>query len=125
MGERVVVTAIILVITLFLVVFMVEMFVPISANMEFKDVCRNFLVKMEIQSGLDSSDYALLTERLTAIGFHDISISAPLSAKFGSEMELHITAIFSFSSIHRLFSREEKGFEMEYIKIAVARKVIH
>lgn len=120
-----VVTAIILVITLFLVVFMVEMFVPISANMEFKDVCRNFLMKMEIQSGFNSSDYALLTERLTSIGFHDISISAPSSAKFGSEMELHITAVFSFNSIQRLFSREEKGFEMEFIKSAVARKVIH
>ncbi len=119
------VTAIILVITLFLVVFMVEMFVPISANLEFKDICRNFLVKMEMQSGFDTSDYALLTERLTAKGFHDISISAPSSAKFGSEMELHITAVFSFSTINRLFSREEKEFEMVFIKSAVARKVIH
>ncbi len=125
MGERVVVSVVILVMVMFLVVFMIEMFVPLSANLDFRDICRNYLMSMEFNSGLSIQCVSELKQELTNNGFVNISIDAPNTAKFGSTMELNVQAIYSMKTIAALFTREERMFDMAYKRKVIARKAIN
>lgn len=125
MGERVVVSAVILVMTMVLVIFMVEMFLPLSANLEFRDICRNYLMKMEFNGGLKSDDVSELNNMLADKEFTDITIIAPVKAKFGDAMELFISVKYTINSISSIFSRGNREYMMEYRRATVARKAIN
>jgi len=125
MGERVVVSVVILIIVMFLVIFMIEMFIPLSANLDFRDICRNYLMKMEFNSGLSNADIGNLEQELQKNHFEDIQIIAPNTCKFGEEMELKIYVSYSMKTITALFTRTNKKFFMEYQRKVIARKVIN
>lgn len=125
MAERAVVTAVLMIMVLSICLYLTENFIPIGKNMDFRDICRSYLMKMEYCSGLDESDCRSLRETLEDIGFTDVSITAPNSAKAGTIMSLDVSAVFSYAGLSGIFSRSETEYEMNYIRKAVARKVIN
>jgi|GEM_PF-567289 len=125
MAERALVSAVLLVIVMCLCLYMAESFVPIGRNMDFRDICRGYLMRMEYDSGLDSSDIDGLETDLESIGFKDINITAPGSAKAGTIMTLRVSAVYSRPVLTGIFSRVSRDYEMVYERRAVARKVVN
>ena len=125
MAERAVVTAIILLIVLSICLYITESFIPIGKNLDFRDVCRSYLMKLEYNSGLDETACRSLTEELERIGFDDVEVIAPASSKAGSVMTLEVSAILRRDSIAGIFKRILKEYEMKYSRKAVARKVVN
>lgn len=125
MAERAVVTAIILLIVLSLCLYITESFVPIGKNLEFRDVCRGYLMKMEYNSGLGVSDCVALEGELENLGFENISISAPASAKAGTVMMLDVSVVLKWEGMTGIFKRSTRMYEMIYSRKALARKVVN
>ncbi len=125
MAERAVVTAVILLIVLSVCLYMMESFIPIGKNLDFRDVCRGYLMKMEYCSGLSESACLSLGSELESIGFEDVEVSAPASAKAGTVMTLNVSVILKRYSIAGVFKRKIKEYEMFYSRKAVARKVVN
>lgn len=125
MAERAVVTAVILLIVLSICLYMMECFVPIGKNLDFRDVCRGYLMKMEYCSGLSESACISLQSDLENIGFEDVDVSAPASAKAGTVMTMNISATLKRYSIAGVFKRNIREYEMFYSRKAVARKVVN
>ena len=125
MAERAVVTAIILLIVLSICLYMMESFVPIGKNLDFRDVCRGYLMKMEYCSGLDESACTSFEADLENIGFIEVEVSAPASAKAGTVMTMDVSATLRRYSIAGIFKRNIREYEMFYSRKAVARKVVN
>ncbi|MBN2557336.1 MAG: hypothetical protein JXB33_01130 [Clostridia bacterium] len=125
MAERAVVTAILLMIVLSICLYITESFIPIGKNMDFRDVCRSYLMKMEYCSGLGPEDLNALEERLEDLGFSGITVYAPESAKAGSEMILDVAAVYSHMSPVYIFRRIAREYEMRYSRTAIARRIMN
>ncbi len=125
MAERAVVAAVILLIVLSICLYVTESFIPLGKNLDFRDVCRGYLMKMEYCSGLSESACIALEDDLESLGFENICINAPMSAKAGTVMSLNISATFKRDSIVGIFRRVQKEYEMSYSRKALARKVVN
>ena len=125
MAERALVSAVLLVIVMSICLYMTECFVPIGRNMDFRDTCRDYLMRMEYNSGLGSSDCNELEDELEAMGFSDISITAPASAKAGSVMTLEVSVVYTQSGLFGILERTTRDYAMSYERKAVARKVVN
>lgn len=125
MAERAVVTAVILLIVLSLCLYITESFVPIGKNLDFRDVCRGYLMKMEYCSGLSVADCMSLEDDLENLGLTDVFVSAPSSSKAGTIMTLDVSAKLKRESLTGIFRRAVKEYEMAYSRKAVARKVVN
>lgn len=125
MGARAAVGGVLVIITMFIVVFMIETFVPISANIDFKDICRGYLIKMEYYSGLSSDDIYSLKDDLEKEGFTDVNIMAPYNAKGGDTIQLIVEGTYTHNSIVALFKRGERSYNMVYKRQVIARRIIN
>jgi hypothetical protein len=125
MAERALISAVLLVIVMSICLYMTECFVPIGRNMDFRDTCRDYLMRMEYNSGLGSSDCRELEDELKNMGFSDISITAPVSAKAGSVMTLSVNVIYTQSGLFGILERTTRDYAMNYERKAVARKVVN
>lgn len=119
------VAAVILLIVLSICLSVTESFIPIGKNLDFRDICRGYLMKMEYCSGLSEAACRTLESDLENLGFENVSISAPMSAKAGSVMSLKVTVTLKRDSIAGIFRRIQKEYEMSYIRKAIARKVVN
>ena len=82
-------------------------------------------MKMEYCSGLSESACISLQSDLENIGFEDVDVSAPASAKAGTVMTMNISATLKRYSIAGVFKRNIREYEMFYSRKAVARKVVN
>lgn len=125
MFDRVLTFAFVLVILLSVVVCTVQYFIPISANFDMKQDCRQTLLRMETKGGLEDSDRIALENKLTAKGFTVLSISGDTNVKQGQELTLRVEAQYKYKNMTALFSNTTVTRNMAYEKTAVARKVVN
>lgn len=125
MAERALVSAVLLVIVMSICLYMTECFIPIGKNMDFRDTCRDYLIRMEYNSGLGDDDFAELEDDLRNIGLTDVNITAPTSAKAGTVMTLSVEAVYTQFSLLGIFNRIARDYEMGYERKAVARRVVN
>ncbi|HPJ20803.1 MAG TPA: hypothetical protein PLP30_00915 [Clostridia bacterium] len=93
--------------------------------MDFRDTCRDYLMRMEYNSGLGSSACNELRTELESMGFSEISISAPASAKAGSVMTLSVSVVYTQNGLFGILQRTGRDYEMSYERNTVARKVVN
>lgn len=118
------VKGIILIIVLGVVVFIVETFLPVNANIEFKAECRKALLQMENSGGLTTEIEQELYNALLARGFDNIQINGTSIAKFAEKINLQVEVEYEYSTITSLFIRQVKVQPMRYDKTSVSRMVI-
>jgi hypothetical protein len=59
------------------------------------------------------------------MGFSEISISAPASAKAGSVMTLSVSVVYTQNGLFGILQRTGRDYEMSYERNTVARKVVN
>lgn len=123
-AERCVVTLILILMLLGICLYLFEMFIPLSKNMDFRDACRSTLIKMEQNAGLRDQDIQFLVNTLEAQGFQKVTVMAPSHAKAGEIMTLTVRGVFRMNVITGVLRRGDREFFMEYTRQAVSRRVI-
>ena len=108
-----------------IVVFMVELFVPLSVKSELDVIGRRALLQMENNNGLTEFDIQSYTNEIRALGFDSVRITSTGNAKQGEELDLIIEASYKYSRLVSLFSRADINQIMRYSRTAIARKVIN
>jgi len=124
MAARILVSGMILVIMICVFVFMVELFIPVNASIEFRNECRKALMKMETEGGLSEGMKDSLIRRLSDLGFFNISISCTSSARRGEDVNLEVEAEYSFSKFSGLLRRDDETRKIRYVKTSVSRLVL-
>lgn len=110
-----------------IIVFILEFFIPISKNAEFKAECRKALLQMELDGGLTTSQKNQLKNSLESKGFTVVSISAPVAgtAKQGEKIDLRVQVIYEYNKLSNLFKRNNVEQTMNFNRTSIARKVIN
>lgn len=125
MPERAVVTGVVIILIIALVVFAVELFVPISAKTDMNTYCRQALMQMEIEGGLSPASRQELAEKLADRGFENIQITADEWAALGGKLTLAVEADYKYSKLTAFFVRTEEVAHMVYKKTCIGRKVVN
>ncbi|HEX2945145.1 MAG TPA: hypothetical protein VHT96_04245 [Clostridia bacterium] len=125
MPVKAVVTGVILVIMVFLLVYAVEFFLPLSAKADLDTACRDTMLRIENSGGLNGGVRGELQAELESAGFSNIEIDATGSARLGEKLTLHVEGDFSWNRFTDLFQREEQVIRMVYEKTTVSRKVVN
>lgn len=124
MPAKAIVFSITLVIFTAMVVYTVELFVPLSAKSNMNAYCRKTLLKMEVEGELSYTDENEVRAKLEGIGFSNISINTT-SGKQGEEISLQVTADYIYSKLTGLFRRSKIEQRMIYNRVSIARKVVN
>ena len=122
-AARIVTTGFAIVLFAVLMVHAGEFFIPLSAKADFNNYCRNTLIKMEIEGGLDNEASARLHNRLSERGFSNISIYGTKSAKQSQELALKVEALYKYNKLTGFMSRTDADVMMVYSMTSVARKI--
>lgn len=125
MAVRPVIMGITLIFTVFLLVFLVEYFIPLSVKADADMVCRRALLRMENAGGLSSSDRQALRTELEQKGLTGVTITASSGAKQGGLLTLHVEGDYTFSKITSLFKRDNVKYRFVYDKTTMSRKVVN
>ncbi len=125
MPSRVFVAGMIMVVSVSLLMFFIELFVPLSAKYSMDIYCRGALLGMEEAGGLTVEDRASLESGLTGAGFEDIRISGTDNAMQGGMLKLSVEAGYRYSKLKGLLTRSTVVQYMCYDKTAISRKVVN
>jgi len=125
MPAKALVFGITLIMLVAILIFMIEIFLPLSAKIELDAICRRTILQMEIEGGLTDSMKGELLTTLNYKGFTNLAVQGTANAKYGEELSLRVTGDFTYSTLINLFTRENFIREVEYDKITISRKVIN
>lgn len=125
MPSKVVISGIMMIVTVCVLVFVVEFFLPLAVKADMNVLCRNTLLKMEAEGGLAENERLGLQTELQDKGFEGISVSGTSSAKQGELLNLHVEADYRFNRLAALFSREDTVQHMGYDKVSMSRRVVN
>ncbi|HBN85564.1 MAG TPA: hypothetical protein DDZ89_17170 [Clostridiales bacterium] len=124
MSARVVVTGVLLVFVLLIVVFMVEMLIPLSVYADFNESCRIALIRMEAIGGMTTEIEEDLSNRLRALNLTDIIITGTQHAKYGEVVRLQVTVAMKNHEMVSLFQRVLQYRYVTYDKTSISRRII-
>lgn len=124
MSARVVVTGVLLVFVMLVVVFMVEMMVPLSVYADFSELCRIALIRMEAIGGMNIEIEEDLSNRLLALNLTNIMIQGTQHAKYGETVRLQVTATIKNHEMVSLLQRALQYRYVSYDKTSVSRRII-
>ena len=119
------VTGVMLVLVVFLLVYMVEFFIPLSAKGDIDMLCRNALLQMENGGGLSNSGKLALKSELEGMGLDNVTISATENARQGGLLTLRVEGDYTYNGITGFLSRGEVTLRMVYDKSTMSRKVVN
>jgi len=125
MPVRAVVTGVIIIIMISMLVFMVELFIPLSKKADIDMLCRSTLLRMESAGGLGENEKLVLQSELERNGFNNVQITATSNAKQGEMLTLHVEADYTYNKMTSLFKRENVTQRMVYRKSSMSRKVVN
>ena len=125
MPSKVLVSGILMIVTVCILVFVVEFFLPLSVKADMNMLCRNTLLKMEVEGGLGESERLGLQNELQKEGFAGISVVGTTYAKQGGKLILHVEADYKFNRLAALFSRADSVQHMGYDKVSMSRRVVN
>jgi len=125
MPVKAIVTGIMLVFVVFLLVYMVEFFIPLSVKADIDMICRNALLNMENAGGLSSEKKHELKTELESKGLTGVVITATENAKQGEKLTLRVEGEYTYSRITSLFGRGSETLRIVYDKSTMSRKVVN
>lgn len=125
MPSKVLVSGILMIVTVCFLVFIVEFFLPLSVKADMNMLCRNTLLKMEVEGGLAENERLGLQNELQNIGFDGISVTGTGYAKQGGRLNLHVEADYRFNRLSTLFNRTDNIQHMGYDKVSMSRRVVN
>lgn len=125
MPVRVIVTGIVLVVTIAVLVYVVEFFLPLSAKSDMNVICRDTLLKMETAGGLSTNERLDMESELMTRGFLNIVANGTENEKQGEALRLHVEADYTYNKLTALFIRNNITQHMSYDKTSMSRKVIN
>ncbi|HOJ11389.1 MAG TPA: hypothetical protein PK733_12470 [Clostridiales bacterium] len=106
-------------------VFMVEIFLPLSAKNEFDGICRGTIMQMEVRGGLTNTTRDNLLNALRDKGFSNLKVQGTDNARYGEEIFLKVEGDYIYSRLIGLFTRRYIVKHIVYDRVTIARKVVN
>ncbi len=125
MPVRAITTGIILIIMVMMLVYMIELFLPLSMKAELDMLCRSTLLRMENAGGLSAAERQELRSELENRGLTDVVVSASVNARQGGMLTLQVEGDYNYNKLIALFKREDVRLRMVYRKTTMSRKVVN
>ncbi len=122
--EQVIVFAILLILTLFFFVVIMDYMVPLYLNFEFNGICRSYALLIEAQNGLNDDQKNAFIEKLKQrnVTVTQIDCSKPSQIKKGDWIHFSVVAENSRSVFKALFERETKTYVYKFTQEIISNK---
>lgn len=122
--SNIIVLSIVLIILLSLVVFSIDLFLPIQLKFEMNGICRSYIYKIESSGFLTAEDQLELMDALREIGLTNPSISIESDGqKYGDRVDVKIVSIYERSRLIGLFRRANEQLEFNYERTYFIRQI--
>lgn len=91
---KLIMTAITIVVLMFIVVTAINLIVPISKNQNFDEICRSYALLMEKKGGLSGIEKSEIGGKVASLNLQNITIEAPNygQTRFGEKMYFKVKA---------------------------------
>lgn len=123
-SSSVIILGIALLILMSLVVFSLELFVPLNIKLEMNSMIRPYMFSLEANSVLSDDQKIKLRNGLESIGLTDISIDLDYTGmKFGDWIDVSIDSHYTRNAMVKLFNREDEVLRLRYEKKIFIRKI--
>ncbi|HOJ10596.1 MAG TPA: hypothetical protein PK733_08385 [Clostridiales bacterium] len=124
--DNIIIFSIITVVIISLIVGIVWMFVPMSKKNAMDIECRKTLLKMENDNGLTITEEINLQNKLTSLGFKEITITGTptFTKKKGEELNLKVEVKYDYRSFKSMFTTEKTTSTMVYDRTITSRQVV-
>jgi len=124
--SNVLILGIAMVLLLCLLVFSMELFIPLQVKLGIHQVCRPYLYTLEARGALDPVEIDNIEEELEELGLESLSISVEKSGeKFGDIISFRVEGRYKQDRMVQLFIRENQTLEFLYEKKISLRKIIN
>ncbi|GAU77863.1 hypothetical protein [Fusibacter sp. 3D3] len=122
--EQVIVFSLLLILTLFFFVVIMDYMVPLYLDFEFNGICRSYALLIEAQNGLDEDQKNSFIEALKKrhVTVTQIECSVPSHIKKGDWIHFSVVAENSRSVFKALFERETKTYVYKFTQEIVSNK---
>lgn len=126
-SEKALLTCICIVLALFFVVMIVDYFVLLHMNVEFKFYCQRIFWKCEQEVGISSTERQEVIEELSRKGFNGIVVTAPDkgSVSKGEKIEFSIAASHEVSRWEGLFVKVTEQQKFLYERETISRRIVN
>ncbi len=122
--SSVIVISISIIILLCVVMFLVEIFIPLNIKFEFNRICREYLFILDKNNDLTFNEKKELKEKIGKLGLNDVLIKIESSGnKFGDEITFEVKGYMLKKSIKTLFFREEERIDMSYERKLTIKRI--
>jgi len=108
-----------------LTIYCIELFIPLKLKIDFNDYCRQALIKIENNGGLNDDIKDSLISNLNKRGFENIQVICDSDVKKGNEINLKVYAEYERKHFVDLFKRDNITDSYSYNKMTISRKVVN
>lgn len=122
--SSILVMSIVLILLMMVLVFLVELLIPIQVKFEMNGICRGYIYKVESNGSLSSEEMKDLRNALSEIGLIDTSIEVlSEGSRFGDKVTLMITAKYKHNRLVTIHQRKEEALAFKYERTYFIRKI--
>lgn len=124
--DQSIIFAVTLIALIVIVVFSIDLIVPIVLKIQFDDVCRHYLLLAESQNGLTYNDEMAIAARLAEIGLETIEITSPNvnETMRGEVYEIDVQATYQSEGFISLFKREPQARIFSFKRQYLGRRIV-
>lgn len=109
-----------------LIVFALELFIPIQMKFEMNGICRSYIFEIESEGELSEHNRDKLLESLEKIQLMDVSIVIEAEGlKYGDLTKVVIQGKYHHNSMVKLFKRSNDTLIMRFERRLYVRKIIN
>lgn len=113
-----------LLIILCILVFAIEMFLPLNIKVHMQDIMRPYMFQLEAQGSLSPSELEQIKVALEEAGLTEVEVNIHYEGyHFGDQVTCITRGKYSHKGFTQLFRRTDSEIEMSYEKTLYIRKI--
>lgn len=116
--------SIVIVLLTLMIVFSMELLIPIQVKFEMNGICRGYIYKLESNGFLTDDENQALIEALENIGLENIDIDVESQGlRYGDQVVVSISGEYSNNRLVSLYKRDDQQLLLSYKRIYFVRKI--
>lgn len=122
--SSVLVMSLVVILMLMILVFSMELLIPIQLKFEMNGICRSYIYKIESNGELSNDERNDFAEAIEKIGLKDLEIDITKEgSRYGDQVKVSISTVYSHNRLIDMFKRKDGNMVLKYERIYYIRKI--
>jgi len=122
--SSVLVMSLVVILMLMILVFSMELLIPIQLKFEMNGICRSYIYKIESNGELTNDERNDFAETIEKMGLKDLDIDITKEgSRYGDQVKVSISTVYSHNRLIDIFKRKDGNMVLKYERIYFIRKI--